>query len=61
MGVISMFKELDRVKIWNSYLIEAREFTNKLNECSGNNKFSTTTLAGSTSGEGRSDTAKLNV
>ena len=43
-----MVKELDRVKIWNSYLIEAREFANKLNECSGNNKFSTITLAGGT-------------
>jgi len=41
-----MVKELDRVKIWNSYLIEARGFANKLKKCSSDDEISTITLAG---------------
>ncbi len=43
-----MVRELDRVKIWNSYLLEARKFANDLKKLTGDMNFPPVSLAGGT-------------
>lgn len=46
-----MVQELDRVRIWNSYLVEAREYADKLKNRLGNMDFPPVSLEGGTLNE----------